>query len=379
MGLIPEDIAPTPVLVEDTPYGVVQWSYTTPQTPNTVEGALDNAVFAEILTQIVAHRPLAAYFFRGGITWSLEPQDADLPTMVTTLIQTLETALLAKSQGIVATWPDRISGSYRHPEPEILPLPWLNDYLARQVILPILGWSLCRWADYHSLTITLEGPPQLGLPMLHSYDRHALKVASPWLRLTLNLLGQGATVGDQDPELVVEGLAFHADSPHIALARRITLEGFGTLPYLVTQDPAKTGEHPLLIVAADPMGCIQQLHQDPLWVNLIAHGLYQSSDLYEYLLEGVEEDYLNRAQLTEELTLQILTAFAPHRAAAYQRDCTLKALEDTALTVQDRVAHLLFELEDLRLPRGKTQLKRLKTMRGWLEELRELLKTTQKN
>jgi len=379
MGLIPEDIAPSPVLVEDTPYGPVQWSYTQPPAPNTVEGALDSAVFAETLNQVVASQPLAAHFFRGGVTWSMQPREADLPTMVATLIETLETALLAKSQAMVATWPDRISGSYRHPEPEIQPLPWLNDYLARQLVLPALGWSLCRWADYHSLTITLEGPPQLGLPMLHSYDRHALGVASSWLRLTLNLLGQGATMGDRDPELVVEGLTFHPDSPHVALAQSITLAGFGSMPYLVTQDPAKTGEHPLLIVAADPIGCIQKLHQEPVWVNLIAHGLYQSGDLYEYLLEGIEEDYLDRAKLTEELTLQILTAFAPDRAASYQRSYTLNALEDTALTVQDRVAHLVFELEDLKLPQGKTQLKRLKTMRGWLEELRELLRTTKKN
>ncbi|WP_287128133.1 hypothetical protein [Candidatus Cyanaurora vandensis] len=370
-------------LVCPTVHGLVTWTYRQPShVVYWQDQPLNSASFTQALaraSQNHAQPRVAEYFFAHGVCWSITPSTEIagrdlvagpvLDLIAADLLAILVTALIETSARVVRDWPDQIA---QPPESEIIPneAPWLSDYVGRQRLLPVLGWSLCRYEDYHGLRVWLEEQAQATWPTVQCFHRAPHRVADPGLRLTLNLLGYPATVGDQDPRLTLTGLQHHPDSPDLALAQTILIADVGEVPFILTQEPGQPPKPGLpLLIITNPTA----LHTDRLWVNLIARRLYQTGDIYDYLLESAAEDSLDRPKLAAHLTLQLAAAFYPEQEGIYQQYFTLTNLEDELLTIHDRIAHVLFELEDLDLPSFRESLRQLRTMRGWIMGLQKTL------
>lgn len=238
---------------------------------------------------------------------------------------------------------------------------WLLDHHLLIAALQHLGWvdsTLSNYAAYNIYYVPEEGP---------EYDRnttetmHRALPSTPSRTVAFTLTQLGRPTRWDQPEVgkscasetvVIKGLRTHPKSVQVALCEKIVVEGFGALPFLLSEEGfqdaavdgfaietkekcglgknAYTSMHTPCIVFAGTAGEFSQWfvkNQD--WaIRFIVVAQHQRDDLGEY--DWLDHDDLDPDAVLRDVLTEV-SAFDPKLAAArqayYDADDALHALD----------------------------------------------------
>ncbi len=369
----------TPDLTLETPAGCLEWSHfhyahgvVMPRQEVVWEWrALPALELERALTRALAdcapgERELARYLFhRNNVRWFVNPAtgvrpklpdrnalqpDAALDRAAAELVHALLTRVLSDLGALSANWPARIQEFHRFKHPA----EWQNadDLLARA--LPLLGWRPVKYTDLAGVYVYdgLDGV-EVETPTQVLYDRAAVPVASWVLNLTLNHLPDATTpratrLDDAtDPRVTVTGLRVSTESPAVALAERIEVDGIGAVPYLLCEDDALdiAGLETCgaaVVFAGSAAEFIAALQNS----DVLAHVIFlHSQDRYAWITSVYGEAEIDLAQLRDDVTLQVTRAFAPELLSARERYYAMEALRGPTQNVVSQVDALRQKVE----------------------------------
>lgn len=301
----------------------------------------------------------------------------ELDTAAQQIVDNLVDKVIADVQSVSVNWPERIPGGYYITKEEIpeTGIKWLDEILhgnrrsidLLHACLEAIGWYEIEFENMEH--VVQNDRDEDGFDVDGDLERNYYKkpqfvTGSKVLSFTLNNLGHPTfqEKGAPDPKVEVKGLkpspmtvetmAWNNStrnvyaSPWIILADEITVEGVGKVPYLLNyhdnREDITLGElvgdisiddmdNLSIIFAGTPAECINAINHDDILRNLVAVNCNHSDWNYDW--EDGEED--NREvdwdQITSDLEVQVMKAFAPAVADKREYMYTLDSYE-TELT-----------------------------------------------
>ncbi|MBI2060694.1 MAG: ATP-binding protein [Nitrospirae bacterium] len=207
------------------------------------------------------------------------------------------------------------------------------------------------------------------------YTRRAVLTSSSDLEQTLNLLGHDTSFipGAVSPRVIIRGLRQSNESPDVALAESIEVEGIGSIPFILKDVEEERAEAPyaedesgrplevekLIVYAGSPEEFIRVLEGgDERFSNAFFLARHYLGDEWEWCDVDGEDVSISHGTIREELIEQVTKGFRADRLQATERYFKTNAAVDRVRTVREdlsaatkEIAHPFMsdkrEIEDL--------------------------------